>query len=261
MAARAIWKGVIRFGGISVPVKLFSAVTDRRVHFRLLHAKDHTPVEQRMVDPRTGEPVRGDQVQRGLETDTGEIVVITDEELDEISPEPSREIEITRFVDQDLINYQYYDRPYYLGPDGGEENYFSLARAMEQEKKKGVARWTMRKKRYVGALNANSDRLELFTFRYAGEVVDASAVPRPQGRQFEPMEIKMAEQLVDALASDFDPEAYHDEYRQQVMELISRKARGEVYVFEKEKKRREKPASLADSLQQSLSRVKEKKFA
>ena len=261
MTARAIWKGVIRFGGVFVPVKLYSAVMDQKVHFRLLHARDRTPVEQRMVDPRTGRPVPKDQIRRGLETDTGEMVMITDEELERIVPEASRDIEITRFVDQDRINYQYYDRPYFLGPDGGEENYFSLAEALEKEKKKGVARWTMRKKRYVGALSARSGYLELFTFRHAGEVIDTTTISRPRGRILEPMELRMAEQLVGALAADFNPSAYRDEYRQRVMDLIITKARGDVYVFEKEKKRRPKRASLASMLEQSLNRVRKEKIA
>jgi DNA end-binding protein Ku len=261
MSMRAIWKGVIRFGGVYVPVKLYSAVTDQKVHFRLLHDRDHEPVEQQMVDPRTNKPVPKDQIRRGLETESGEIVMITDEELASIVPEASREIEITRFVDQDRISYQYYDRPYFLGPDGDEENYFSLAKALEKEKKQGVARWTMRKKRYVGSLHAGSGYLELFTFRFAGEIVSLSDIPRPPGRKFEPMELRMAEQLIDALANDFDPSAYENEYRQRVIDLIDTKARGDVYMFEKDTKQRPKPTSLANTLEQSLRRIKEEKIA
>lgn len=261
MSARAIWKGKIRFGGVSVPVKLFSAVVDRKVHFRLLHTSDHTPVEQRMVDPRTGDPVPGERIRRGLETEPGEIVMIRDEELDRLVPEASREIEITRFVDAERVAYQLYDRPYILGPDGNTENYYSLAKALEKENKKGIARWTMRKKQYVGVLEANRGFLELCTFRYAGEVVDATAIPRPSGRKLEPMELRMAEQLVDALAAGFDPAAYHDEYRDRVMDLISAKARGEKYPFREEKKPRPAPASLAESLEQSLSRAREEQHA
>jgi DNA end-binding protein Ku len=261
MSVRAIWKGVIKFGGVFVPVKLYSAVTDQKVHFRLLHDRDQEPVEQRMVDPRTSKPVPKDQIRRGLETDIGKIVMITDEELASIVPEASREIQITRFVDNDQISYQYYDRPYFLGPDGDEESYFSLVKALEKEKKQGVARWTMRKKQYVGTLHTRSGYLELFTLRFAGEIVSLSDIPRPPGRKFEPMELRMAEQLIDALANDFDPSAYENEYRQRVIDLINIKARGETYIFEKETKQRPKSASLANSLEQSLRMVKEKKIA
>lgn len=262
MSMRALWKGVIRFGEVSVPVKFYSAVEDRNIHFRLLHETDHTPVKQQMVDPRNGKPVPREQIRRGLETDTGEIVMISPEELDSLNPEPSREIEITRFVDQGRINYQWYVRPYFLGPDGIEENYVVLARALEKEKKEGIARWTMRNKSYIGALDAKNGQLKLITLRYSGEVVNAAEIPRKKGRNFEPMELKMAEQLVDALAGDFDPTAYRNEYRRRVMDLINTKALGNVYRFEKAKKRRAKFASLTDTLKQSLDRVrKEKKSA
>jgi DNA end-binding protein Ku len=261
MMPRAIWKGIIRFGGVLVPVKLYSAVTDQKVHFRLLHERDHTPVEQRMVDPHTGKPVPRDQIRRGFQTDTGEIVMITDDELNFIVPEPSRKIEITRFVDPERVNYRYYDRPYFLGPDGDEENYFSLTEALEEEKKIGIARWTMRKKRYVGGLSGRSGYLELFTFRYAGEVVDIEEIPPPQGRKFEPTEINMAEQLIEAMATDFDPYSYRDEYRQRVMDLISTKSRGETYMFEKQKKRSTKFDSLTSTLERSLRNARKKKIA
>ncbi len=261
MSARAIWKGEISFGGVSVPVRFYSAVEDRKIHFRLLHEPDRTPVEQRMVDPRNGKPVPGEQIRRGVETDTGEIVMLSEEELEGVVPEASREIEITRFMRQGKISYQWYDRPYYLGPDGGNENYMALAWALEKERKEGVARWTMRKKRYVGALNGENGRLKLITLRYAGEVIDAGAIPRPEGREFEPMELQMAGQLVDALTGDFEPAAYRDEYQHRVRELINTKALGNVYRFEKPKRRRPETASLADTLEQSLAGIRKQKSA
>jgi DNA end-binding protein Ku len=262
MPPRAIWKGVIRFAGVSVPVKMYSAVIDQKIHFRLLHERDKIPVEQRMVDPDSGKPVPSDQIQRGIEVDSGEIVMITDDELEQITPEASRDINIMRFVDPGQVDYQFYERPYYLGPDGSGKSYRGLIEALRREKKTAIARWTMRKKRYIGAIGAEDGHLDLFTFRYADEVVSTASIPRPGGRDFEPIEKKMAEQLVDALSADFDPTAYQDEHRKRVMDLIHTKAKGNVYVFEKEKTRRKKPAALADTLRQSLSRLeKEKKRA
>ncbi|SDB45542.1 DNA end-binding protein Ku [Desulfonatronum thiosulfatophilum] len=259
--ARSIWKGVIRFGGISVPVKLFSAVQDNRVHFRLLHEPDLTPVEQRMVDPRTGKTVPTEEIRRGLEVETGEIVMVTPEELEELVPDASRDIEVTRYVPRGRINSQWYDRPYYLGPDGGGEDYHALAAALAGEHREGIVHWTMRKKRYVGSLHGEDGRLKLVTLRFADEVVDAEAIPRPEGRAFEPLELRMAEQLINALAGDFNPAEYHDEYRQRVLELIQVKAAGNVFKFEKPKQRRPKIASLADTLEQSLSQVEKRKSA
>jgi DNA end-binding protein Ku len=119
----------------------------------------------------------------------------------------------------------------------------------------------MRKKRYVGGLSGRSGNLELFTFRYSGEVVDIEELPSTQGRKLEPIEIRMAEQLIEAMTTDFDSSSYRDEYRQRVMELINTKLRGEIYMFEKEKKRRTKFDSLTDSLERSLRNVRKKKIA
>jgi len=257
MAARAIWKGIIRFGGISVPVKLYSAVEDRNIHFRLLHEKDHTPVEQRMVNPATGEAVPGDQVRRGVETGEGEIVILTPDELESLEPDASRDIEILRFVDPERISHQWYDRPYYMGPDGDPAPYFALVKALEKERKEGVARWKMRKKSYVGALGIDNGYLTIITLRHAGEVVDAASLPRPSSRDLEPQELRMAEQLVSALEAEFDPAAYRDEYRDQVMALIETKAQGGTIRMAKVREPRPKAASLTDMLERSLKQAKE----
>ncbi|GAB6059083.1 non-homologous end joining protein Ku [Desulfonatronum parangueonense] len=259
--ARSIWKGVIRFEDISVAVKLFSAVQDNRVHFRLLHEPDLAPVEQRMVDPRTGKAVPPEEIRRGLEMDSGEIVMVTPTELEELVPEASRDIEITRFVPRGRISSQWYDRPYYLGPDGGDEDYHALAAALAQGQREGIARWTMRKKRYYGSLHGEGGRMKLVTLRFAEEIIDVEAIPRPAGRAFEPLELRMAEQLIEALAGDFHPEDYHDEYRQRVLELIQVKAAGNVFKFEKPKQHHLKKASLAETLEQSLNQARKRKSA
>jgi DNA end-binding protein Ku len=259
MAGRAIWKGVIRFGSISVPVKLYSAVEDRKIHFRLLHQKDQTPVSQKMVHPNTGETIPHEEIRRGYETEDGEIVLLDDEELQSLEPEASRDIEITRFVDPDRINHQWYDRPYYMGPDSDAKSYFALARALEKEKKEGFARWSMRKKRYIGALLAENGYLKMITLRYADEIVDVSELPRPISRPFEKQEIQMAEQLVRALEAEFDPSAYRDEYRDRVLALVETKARGGTVTFEKIKEKKPEVVSLADMLKKSIQRAKEER--
>jgi len=258
MTARAIWKGMIRFGMISVPVKFFSAVEDRKVHFRLLHSNDHAPIKQRMVNPRTGKPVPYEEILRGY-LGNGEIVVLEDQELEAIKPEQSREIEIARFVEPGLIRHQWYDRPYYLGPDGISESYFALAKALESTNKEGFARWTMRKKAYIGALRVESGLLMMITLRHAREVIDASQLPRPKTRSLEQQEIRMAEQLVRALEGDFDPESFKDQYRIRVMDLIETKARGGKPEFKKPKKRKAEVVSLTDMLKRSVRKIKEER--
>lgn len=256
--AATIWKGVLRLGEESVPIKLRSAVSDRSVHFRLLHEPDGVPVEQRMVHPRTEEVVPYDEIKRGYETDEGTIVVLDDEELEELEPAASRDIEILRVVPESAVDHRWYLRPYWLAPDGSAKEYFALARALEDKGAEAIARWTMRKKEYQGALRARDGYLLLVTLRHANEVVSAAELEGPAGRQLEPRERKMAEQLVDALAGEFEPESYKDEYRNRVMELIEAKASGKTIELEPARRKR-RPESLAAALEQSLKRARREK--
>jgi DNA end-binding protein Ku len=253
MAARAIWKGRIRFGDVDVPVKLYSAVKSTGgVHFRLLHEKDLVPVEQQMVNPATGKVVAYEDVRRAFPTDDGRLVMLDEEELAELEPEASRDIEITRFVDPAVITHQWYDRPYYLGPDDSDADYFALAEALRSQQKEGVARWVMRNKEYVGALRLEDEHLMLMTLRHAGEVVPASALKAPGGRELDKREIQMAKQLVSALEGDLDLESYRDEYRERVMELVEAKASGKVLKFPKAPAKKKKEDSLSAMLEKSL---------
>jgi DNA end-binding protein Ku len=258
--ARAIWKGVIRFGDVAAPVKLYSAVQDRGVSFRMLDEETLHPVKQRMVNPVTGDVVPYDRIRRGYEVEEGVFVILDDEELDAVQPEKSRDIEVTRFLDPAVINHQWYDRPYHLGPDEDAEAYWALAAALDEAGVEGVARWAMRNKEYVGALRVEDGHLVLITLRRADEVIDASALEPPRGRAPEPQELKMAEQLVAALEDDFDPTAYRDEYRDRVLELVEAKAEGQTIEFRQPEKRRA-AGDLAASLEASLEAVKERKSA
>jgi DNA end-binding protein Ku len=258
MAARAIWKGRIRFGDVDVPVKLYSAVQDRNVSFRLLHAKDLEPVKQHMVNPETGKVVPYEDVQRAYRTDDGDLVMLDPDELAELEPEASRDIEITRFVAPEVITHQWYDRPYFLGPDDDDDAYFALVEALRKQKREGVARWVMRKKEYVGALRLEGDHLMLMTLRHAGEVVEASALKPPGGRALDEREVKMAAQLVAALEDELDMTAFRDEYRDRVLELVEAKAEGKVVKFPAApKKQTEK--SLASMLEQSVKDLKKRR--
>jgi DNA end-binding protein Ku len=251
MPARAMWKGVIRFEDLEVPVKLYSAVQDRAVHFRLLHEKDMQPVKQQMVNPETGKVVEHADVRRAYQTEDGELVMLDDDELATLEPEASRDIEVTSFVAGDAITHQWYDRPYYLGPDGADENYFALAAALEKKDRQGVARWVMRNKEYVGALRAEHGYLLLMTLRHAGEVVPASALEAPSGRELDQREVNMATQLVAALEDELDMTAYRDEYRDRVLELVEAKASGQVIKFP-EPKKKDTDESLEKMLEASL---------
>jgi DNA end-binding protein Ku len=256
--ARAMWKGLIRFGDVAVPVKLYSAVQDRGVHFRLLHARDMEPVQQQMVNPATGKVVAYEDVRRAYAMEHGDLIILDDDELAELEPESSRDIEITRFIDSAAITHQWYDRPYYLGPDDDDTAYFALAAALGRKDRTGIARWVMRRKEYVGALRARGDHLMLMTLRRAGEVVPVSALEAPGGRALDKREVNLAMQLVSALEDELDLSEYRDEYRDRVLELVEAKAAGRVLKFPKAPKRKSE-ASLAGMLEKSVQGVKQRR--
>ncbi|MCF8143039.1 MAG: Ku protein [Deltaproteobacteria bacterium] len=260
MAARAIWKGVISFQSISIPVKFFSAVEDRKIHFRLLHDKDQVPVVQQMINPRTNEPVPKEKIRRGyVDDEEGTVIIIEDKELEALAPHADREVTVKGFLDAGHIGHQWYDRPYYLGPDGNIQDYAALAQVLETTGKEGFAQWTMRNKTYIGALRAEKGHLKMITLRFSGEVIEAAELPRPKGRTLEKEELKMAGQLVHALEGDFNPGDFHDEYRERVMELVRTKARGGKMRVEKPKKRKAEVISLSEMLKQSIRKAREER--
>ncbi|HEY7816968.1 MAG TPA: Ku protein [Vicinamibacteria bacterium] len=256
--AATIWKGVIRLGDATVPVKLHSAVKDRTIRFRLLDESKGEPVEQRMVHPGTGKAVPFEQIQRGIETESGEIVMLDEKELATLEPRESRDIEIVRVVPREAIDHRWYVRPYWLAPDGESPDYFALAKALEEEEREGVARWTMRKKEYQGALHARDGYLMLITLRHASEVVSAAELEGPTGRELDAREMKMAAQLVEALSGEFEPAQYEDEYRNRVAELIEAKASGKRVRLEP-KRERKKPGTLTAALEQSLKQARKER--
>lgn len=252
MSARAIWKGVIRFADVSVPVKFYSAVEDRDVHFRLLHEEDHVPVEQKMVDPKTGDEVPRDDVRRGLEMDDGVVVAFTDEELDSLEPEKSRDIGVTSFVPAGSIDPRWYDRPYYLQPDGSGDDYFALAETLRTSGREGIATWVMRNKRYRGALGTHEGYLAMMTLRSAEQVVDARELEAPEGREAESQEMELAEKLVATLEAPFEHERFQNDYRDQVRELVRAKARGETVEAAAAPEPEPERESLVEALEESV---------
>jgi DNA end-binding protein Ku len=265
LAARAIWKGTIELGRSTVPVKLYSGVEDRGVHFHLLEKRTHSRVKQHMVNPDTGKEVQRDEIRKGYEIEPDTFIIVDNEELAAIEPDPSTAIEVPHFVPEGRIAHQFYDRPYYLGPDGDTKSYFALAEALSKSEREGLARWVMRKKEYVGALRSRDGYLLLITLRHAEEVLTARELPAPAGKAPDQREIKMAEQLIAALEDEFRAEDYQDDYRNRVMKYIEAKAKGHKPKLATVPTRRA-PASLVDVLAASLkaagpSRRKEKAVA
>src|SRR5215510_10674518 len=225
MAARAMWKAEIQLGTTSVPVKLYAAVVDKRVRFHILD-KQKTRVKQHMVTPDDNDEVPNEEIQKGYEIEPGKFVILGQEDLDSLTPKPSRRIAVEAFIDPEKISQQYYERPYYLGPDGDTKAYFALAGALAKSGKEALVQWVMRNKAYSGALRADNGYLMLYTLRPAEAVIDAGQLPKPAGREPSQKEIAMAKHLISLLEGEFDASNYKDEYRERLLEFVQRKAKG-----------------------------------
>lgn len=255
MTARAIFKTTIHVGELAVPVKLYSAVEDRRVHFRLLHAEDLQPVVQQMVNPRTGEPVPPEQVRRGYEVEPGKFVML-DEIEDLLVPEDDRRMEVMRVVPRAVLPVEILDRPYWLGPDGSHDDCFALARALEEEDRVAIVSFTMRKRRHNGAVIGEGGQLGLVTLLDPRGVVLPAAPAGDDAKPLDPRELKLAQQLVEIMRAPFDLTAHHDEHRDRVLELVERKKAGEAIPTDLPPP----PAGTADllrALEESLQRARE----
>jgi DNA end-binding protein Ku len=251
MAARAMWKADLALGELKVPVKLYSAVQDVKVHFRLLHAADRAPVKQQMVDPATERPVAAAETKKAVAVDRGVYVVLTDEEQAALTPKPSRLISVEQVVQRSAIDERWFDRPYYLGPDGDDGGYFALAETLAKRDAVGVAHWVLRNKNYVGAVQSSGGYLLLDTLRFAEQIVEVDAVRPSANRAPDKREIALAEQLIGALEDRFDASEFRDEYQEQLRGMLAAKSAGKVVRFPKAPKR-DAADSLVASLQASL---------
>lgn len=260
MAARALWKGQIPLARTHVGVKFYSAIEDRSVHFHLLHEKDRAPVEQHIVRKDTGDDVPKEDMRKAFAIGANTAVILEPDELEKLIPPESREIELLRFVPPSALGDQWYERPYYLGPDGDEDAYFAFGEALARKEVVGIARWVMRKKRYLGAISVVDGYLIMTTLRRAEQVLSFSGVEPAKSSMPQANEFKLAEQLVKSIEADFDPQQWQNEYRERLCKLIEAKARGEKVKPVRAKKKRA-AGSLADSLRASIAASKEKKVA
>jgi len=258
---RAIWSGSISFGLLNVPVKLYSAVSKKSVSFRELRAEDGSRIRHKRVAEADGEEVAYDEIVKGYEISPDQYVVITRDELEELDPKKTRAIEIQDFVDLDDIDPIYFDHPYYLGPDKGAEKAYSLlVKAMEDSHKVAVARFVLRNRESLAALRPMNGVMTMATMRFADEVVSPKEIEEVLGDGDEKpakRELEMAKALIDSLSGEFDAEQYRDEYREELLALIERKARGEAVVeATSEAPKPTKAPDLMAALEESLAAVK-----
>jgi DNA end-binding protein Ku len=256
-----MWTGAISFGMVTVPVKLYSALDRKAVRFHQLSGKTGTRIAQKRVDPQTGEEVPFEDVVKGYELTKDRYVVIEPGELESLQPKKTKTIEIEDFVELDQIDPVYYDHPYYLAPGpGGVKPYRLLLEAMRETGRVAIARVVIRSKEQLVAVRPMGEALGLATMIFSDEVIPAERIDeiREAGEvKTTKRELDMAKQLVGSLAGDFDPDKYRDSYRQEVLDLIERKAQGKQIAVQPPPQDTVTPApDLMSALKASLEAVR-----
>ncbi|MET0421864.1 MAG: Ku protein [Acidimicrobiia bacterium] len=253
----AIWTGSVSFGLVTVPVRVVSATKSQDVRFHQLEEGTTSRIRYRRVSEQTGEEVPTDRIVKGYELESGNYVVVEADELAALAPKASRQIEIEDFVDLADIDPVYFEQPYFLVPDkDAAKAYRLLTDVMQEEGKVAIGRFVMRSKESLVAIRAVDGVLVLETMRYADEVLAADregAIPEPATAPTE-REMEMARQLVSSLATTFDPEKYRDEYREELLALIDRKASGEEVLVADAPEEPAKVLDLMAALEASLAR-------
>ncbi len=261
--ARAIWSGSISFGLLNVPVKLYSAVSKQAIRFRELRESDGSRVRHKRVAESDGTEVAYEEIVKGYEFAPDQFVKLSREELAELDPQRTRAIEIQDFVDLDDIDPIYFEQPYYLGPDkGAAKAYALLVQAMSESRKVAIARFVLRNKEHLAAIRPMGGVLTLATMRFHDEVTDPSELDshlfgEPKPKRPDKRELEMAKQLIESLSTEFKADRYRDEYREELLQMLERKAAGrEIVSAPSEEPEPTKAPDLMAALEESLAAVR-----
>ena len=259
---RAIWSGAISFGLVNIPIKLFNGVSRKNVHFNQIDSRSGSRIQYRKVSAADGEEVPAEAIVKGYQLASGDYVLVGDDELAALDPEASRTVDIEQFVDLEEIDPMFYDSAYFVAPDkAAMKPYALLAKAMEEEGKVAIARFVMRTKQYLAALRSKDGVLVLSTMVYADEVNDPFDLAEIDGvtdTDVSSRELQMASQLIESLTEPFEPDKFEDTYRNQVLDLVERKAAGEEEVVAAPAPAaEEKVVDLMAALEASVKEAKE----
>jgi DNA end-binding protein Ku len=255
--ARALWKGSISFGLVNIPVELHTAVRDHRPRFRMLHAKDRSPVRFERVCSRDGHAVAWEDLVKGYEYQKGHFVVMTKEDFRAAALEKTRTVDIIDFVKADMIDDRFFETPYYLVPaKAGERSYALLREAIRESKRIGIATFILRDAQHLAAVEVIGEAIVLTIMRFADELVDAGAFEFPRAKQVRKAELEMAKALVNSLAATWDPKKYTDQYRKNLMRIIQGKVKGKDVVLEPTTEARQADVvDLMERLKRSLAQA------
>ncbi len=254
--ARVIWSGALAFGLVNIPVGLYAATEDKTVHFNQFQKGTSDRIRYKRVNERTGQEVAFKDIVKGREVDDDTYVLVTDEDLESVEPGRTRTIDITDFVDLSEVDPMYFQRTYYLAPrgDGADRSYELLHQAMSATNRAGIATLVMRSKEYLVAVRPQENILALETMYFADEIRDpVDATGYEAGRAAKPRELTIARQLIESMTTDWDPEQYHDTYRERVEELIESKRTGEEIEVAAPAPQASKVVDLTEMLRQSVA--------
>jgi DNA end-binding protein Ku len=230
--ARAIWKGSLTFGLVNIPVELHTAVRNHRPRFRLLHAKDKSPIRFERVCIRDGHPVAWEDLVKGYEVDKGRFVVVTRDDFKAAAVEKTKTVDIIDFVEATEIDDRFFEVPYYLLPSrGGERSYALLREAMRESARVGIAKFVLRDAQHLAAVEAIGDALVLTVMRFADELVDAEQFEFPRA-EVRKQELAMARTLIGNLEASWDPSRYTDQYVENLLRIIRAKGKGKTVTLE-----------------------------
>ncbi|HEV2843196.1 MAG TPA: Ku protein [Chthoniobacterales bacterium] len=265
---RAIWKGSISFGLVNIPIAVYPATRREELKFRLLRAKDHSPVNYKRVAEKDGREVPWDQIVKGYEYEKGKFVVLDEKDFQRVDLEATQTVDIQDFVDLEEIDPMYFYKPYHLEPlKGGDKAYVLLREALADSNKVGIAKVVIKTRQYLAGVKALKHALVLELMHFAKELADAEKLKVPKKLEVGKREKEMAKALVESMSSSWDPEKYHDDYREALMEVIEEKVEAggkEIEEKPKAKKESTKVIDLVAVLQESLAKsqgAKKKKRA
>jgi DNA end-binding protein Ku len=259
--AHAIWSGSINFGLVTIPVKLFTAVRANELRFNFLHKKDDGRIFNERHCTVCGEKVEYADLVRGYEYEKGHYVTLQDDDLKKANPEATQSVEIVEFVELDQINPMYFDTPYYLEPEKkGRHAYALLRESLREAGKVGIAKVVIRSREHLAALKPNGEALVLELMHFADEIVEQSEFDFPELKEHvPPAELKVAKMLIDTMSTDeFQPEKFHDAYREDVMAMIDARIDGrDIPKPEAKRPAASNVVNLMDVLQRSLEQSRD----
>jgi DNA end-binding protein Ku len=254
----SVWSGYLTFGLISMPVRLYSGARSTRVSFHMLHRDDHARVKQQLFCPQDERVVDRSEIVKGYEYRKGEYVIVEPEEIKKIEPKTAKAMEILEFVKQDEIDPVYFESSYYLAPDeAGKKPYALLVRAMGETGFVAVAKLAMHNREYTVFLRPYEDGLMLHTMYYEEEIREAPAAH--EHSELKDAEIKVAHQLIEALAAEWHPEKYHDTFEENLKKLIKAHLEGKEVTAVEKPRRAAPPTDLMAALKQSLAAMETQK--